>query len=99
MDQPVATTCGISPWVWLISMGGFGILCIVVAVRQRELGLAISGAGFMLLAATAFLAAPPFNANLREFFRPPHRFDPRVAYLGAIGAALNAIGLVTTWLG
>jgi hypothetical protein len=99
MDQPPVIARGISPWLWLCSMGAFGILCIVLGVRNGELGLAISGAGFLVLSAFAFLAAPPFNANLSEFLRPKVPADPRIAYLAGIGGALNLIGIAMTWLG
>ena len=98
MNQPVAKVSR-SSWVWLASTVSFAIMCEVLAVRGRNIGFGISGLGFVLLGVFAFLAAPPFTANVREFFRAPQHVEPRIAYVGGVSVALILIGQVLQWIG
>ena len=98
MNQPVAEVSR-SSWVWLASTLGFAIVCELLAVRERNAGFAVSGLGIVLLGAFAFLAAPPFTANIREFFRPKPNVEPRIAYLGGVAVSLILVGQVLQWLG
>ena len=90
MDRAIQkTTIDRSSWFWLALMVGGAGLIEVVAVKDRDLGFAISGIGIAFVGAFAFLAPIPLRVDVRVMLRPPKDIDPRVAALAGVGVVLN----------
>jgi len=86
-------------WIWLPLSIGAATLLVASAVSTREIGHAISGLGVVLLGVFAYLYPISFRADVRFLRRPEGASDRRVITLGAIGALLNAVGVVVRWVG
>ena len=89
----------VSAYVCFFLMVGLAIAADVIAVQMRDIGMAISAVGLVLLGAFGLFAPIKFTVNLREALKPPNDIDPRIAYLAGLGGLLNIVGLAIRWLG
>ena len=86
-------------WFWLTLMLACAVVAEISAVRESDIGMAISGLGFAFLGAFSFYSPLSLRANVRTILRPPAPVDRRAAVLGGLGVLLNFMGLFIRWFG